>query len=284
MMKVKLFLVLFLILLCSKVTAQNNYLEENIGNDSFPYQVTLRKAVANKDTLLIGNVLILRGLYYEKKKMRREAVREYNKAYQLDRVRFKNALDYANNVKAGMNADHATALSEIEAENDRRRGNAFAVVKTAAVVAEAANEANKQSNDNNYSNATTTSVTPHTSSRSTSSSGDYTTYDNSSASTANSNTSYRSSSSTHKRTQTNSSSPAYIACSKCNGKGRVQCSKCNGTGRVKCVGCGGRGYASLAYKDRDCIYCNRKGTVRCTKCSDGKIICYTCNGRGKVKN
>lgn len=140
----KLLITTFFLLLSIHISAQENDLEKKLGHDTFPYLTMLKNAVENRDTVLIGAVILLRGKHYEAQKMRREAIREYNKAYQLDSTRFKIASVYAKNIKLGMDAEHSTVLSQIEEESSRRTAVARAVVVTTAAVAQAYNESKNQ--------------------------------------------------------------------------------------------------------------------------------------------
>ena len=95
-----------------------------------------------------------------------------------------------------------------------------------------------------------------------------------------------------------------VTCSKCGGKKEVKCEECNGTGRHECHSCSGSG------KER-CSRCGGSGNEIsiCPVCDHGKVErsrwincrschgtgirgystsgeprhCYSCDGRGQVK-
>ena len=241
----KLLIITFFLLLSIHISAQENDLEKKLGHDTFPYLTTLKNAVANRDTVLIGAVMLLRGKHYEAQKMRREAIREYNKAYQLDSTRFKIASVYAKNVKLGMDAEHSTVLSQIEEESSRRTAVTRSVVVTTAAVAQAYNESKNQ-----------------TSEAGSSSSGGFTT----------SNT----------NNNTTSSSPIIDngqVCPICKGRG-----KCSGSdnkyclGSKKCQYCGGNGYYFSYGNKVMCSNCNTPGNNIKNIRGDG--VCSYCHGTG----
>lgn len=54
----KLLITTFFLLLSIHISAQENDLEKKLGHDTFPYLTTLKNAVENRDTVLIGAVML----------------------------------------------------------------------------------------------------------------------------------------------------------------------------------------------------------------------------------
>lgn len=98
-----------------------------------------------------------------------------------------------------------------------------------------------------------------------------------------------------------------VACTECNGEGRMecitcfgegrkQCSYCTGAGENTCTSCAGTGYTNIAGKKLTCMnpYCAGRGRIKCMQCfgtgfsdclkcsSRGYNKCYTCSGTGRI--
>ena len=236
---------------------QNN--EQIIIDDTFPYENTMNYANEHNDKVLMGAAYIARGEYYELHNKRREAIREYKKAYSQDQIKYNFANDRVKRIKSDMEADHRRALSQIYDESEKR-GNVFRAIVTAGVAAaEIIAEQSNTSSNTNYSSTSSSS----TSSSSTSS--------------------------------INNSTIKRQTCPKCRGQkiciGFVgldsQLSKMYCRGKIACQACGGRGEVRATYGQTGwvpCVYCNSRsknniGDGICGSCH-GTGVCSKCNGQG----
>lgn len=96
--------ILTLILINSfiSIMAQQVYEPVIIANDAFPYKNTIISASEQNDKELLGRAFMARGEYYESHQKKREAMREYKRAFQHDSQLYVIANERIANIKKAM--------------------------------------------------------------------------------------------------------------------------------------------------------------------------------------
>ena len=155
---------------------RNTSVSQLLENDSFPYEKTIKLAAERNDSTLLGIALIARGEYYEEQNKRREAIREYNKAYTLNHETFEFALLRAEKIKQEMIGEQNQALNQLSEEKEAREAEIMAILQatTEAMATYNAMKGNATSsntqtqssyvvnNTNTVNNSSTTSNSPAT--------------------------------------------------------------------------------------------------------------------------
>ena len=268
MKRILLFLFLATVL-CTSHSQNKSQAILQIEKDHFPYEESLAIANRNKDKVLAGTVFLARGLYYEDQGKRREAIKEYGKAYDVDTVMFLSAKERIDSIRNSMNDEHKQLLTNIEVEEAKSGAILGAVLfgMVAAVEVAAAYQ--------NADNVNTGTVAPinTTSYQSNSTAQVYNPTENTinSAPTAKNKT----------------------VCPVCGGKkicttvhstyykeycqGSTKCSNCNGSGLMNYIF--GAGEIKCSYCDESLT--PNKGNGVCHKCH-GTGECSRCNGKGYI--
>lgn len=248
-----------------------------IATDQFPYERTIQQANNDGDKILLGEAYIARGEYYERQNKRREAIREYKKAYGLDNSFFLYANNRINQIKNRMNSQRDSVQGVINQETANRAENFQLFMSSVDAVGQIQQAVSQKTASSRSSNQTTYSSNSTRTSNSS--------YSNS-YSTSNNNSSY---STTNQKTE-----KAKRKCPICDGGGKCYTTHgvvseiykqyCRGDG--KCHACGGEGRLSSGFGNGyiQCTYCD--GTLNkylgngvCGKCH-GTGKCHRCNGKG----
>ena len=275
-MRIVLVFLLSLLLPIGPYAQQDDERSMIISNDQFPYEVSIQKANEMGDKILLGKAYVARGEYYEARNLKRESIKEYNKAYSINSTVFLYAHEKIQAIKNGMNKrisetqvrERELAIKRFE-ERERRMQNAAAISNLGNAIQSMANS--KNTSKSNSQHQTTTNNARNTSSYSSSS------YNSNSSSSS-----------------TYNNANKQRKCNICGGSGNcystigavteIYKQYCRGDG--KCHACGGTGRLSAMYTSGyiRCTYCDKArnqnyGNGICGKCH-GTGKCHRCNGKG----
>ena len=268
MKRILMFLFLATVL-CTSHSQNKSQAILQIEKDQFPYEESLAIANRNKDKVLAGTVFLARGLYYEDQGKRREAIKEYGKAYDVDAVMFSSAKQRIDSIRNNMNDEHKQLLTNIEKE-EAKSGAILGAVLVGMVAAAEVAAAYQNADNVNTSTVASNNTTSYQ---------------------------YNSTAQVYNPTENtiNSASTAKnrTVCPVCGGKkicttvhstyykeycqGSTKCSNCNGSGRMS---------GMFGLGDIRCTYCDESlttelGNGKCHKCH-GTGKCSRCNGDGYI--
>lgn len=266
----------FFLMSTTIMAQQNDDYDHIIALDQFPYETVITAANKEGDKILLGKAYMARGEYYEIQNMKREAIREYKKALELDGKTFTYAQIRINKIKGGMNHE----ISEMQKkeqqalEEQRRAWQLEQEQKTpeerAAELAEALQTISNAFSSSKGGNSRSNNQNLNTDNGGGASYGN----DNNNSDVSQNNTNNkRLCPICRGRKICISFSYAVRSVEYCHGKKR--CQVCGGSGLVKQT----FGLPGM----NPCSYCNSRTKVKgdglCGKCH-GTGLCHNCNGEG----
>ncbi|MBP5327475.1 MAG: hypothetical protein J6Y98_06160 [Bacteroidales bacterium] len=237
--------------------------------DSMPYTLSLDFARSKGIREVEPMVELMKGMHYEKKKMRREAYKHYMNVYN-QYPEFTLAKELADNIMNDMNNERAKIKREIEQEEEMRKIRDAQYTNPYLAFAESMSSLANTLNSIDQNDKAKRNNQPATTSKAKPTSGK------------------NKKGSQQKETKRATSHERERVCNFCGGTGRcyymfdlyASNKHCHGTG--KCTECHGEGICRSRHTNdyMVCPLCNGKKT--CCFCS-GSGRCSRCNGSGKIK-